>query len=148
MSTQNPHAHDAQERLGKQLAAALDDGLDQLPDATLERLQRARQAALATVHETAWAKAPAWASASGPTAPTRGRGLWALLGPALLLGAGLLAIAQTQWVQQALGLGSMDASVLKDSLPPNAYGDPGFNEYLEEKTETETPPPDEEEARR
>jgi Protein of unknown function (DUF3619) len=35
---------------------------------------------------------------------------------------------------------------LKDNLPPNAYGDPGFNEYLDEKPQTETPPPDEDEA--
>ena len=66
--------------------------------------------------------------------------------PASVLIAGLLLLAHSQWVQETLGLADRDARVLRDDLPPNAYGDPGFNEYLDEKSEEETPPPDEEEA--
>jgi len=50
--------------------------------------------------------------------------------PLLVLVSGLALI--DQWVvhQQVLDAAEMDAQLLSDDLPPTAYSDPGFVEYL------------------
>jgi hypothetical protein len=136
---------------GKALAAVLADRAEQLEPAVEQRLATARAAALQAVADArAQQLAPELALAAGGRAPRQGgrARLWAWALPAALLVAGLLGLQQSQWLQQTLGLADRDAAVLKDDLPPDAYRDPAFREYLEEKTEDETTPrPDEEEAK-
>lgn len=135
------------DRLGKPLATALLVRADRLEPQVEERLAAARAAAVQAAAE-ARQTAPALALAGAGSTQRGGSRRWTLALPAALLVAGLLALQHSQWLQQTLGLADRDAAVLKDDLPPNAYGDPGFNEYLDEKPQEETPPPDEDEAKR
>lgn len=140
-----PDKTTAQDQIGKELAGMLRVRAERLEPSIEARLAAARKTALqaaASAHAPELVAVAAGAAGSG----TRQRGRWTVLLPAALLLVGLLGIAHSQWLQETLGLADRDATVLRDKLPPNAYGDPGFNEYLDEKPETETPKPDEEEA--
>lgn len=135
------------DRAGKALATALAVQAESLDPGIEQRLAAARSAALAAAMEAR--SAPELALAGNTGSVRGGNRRWTLVLPAVaLLVAGLLGIQHSQWLQQTLGLADRDAAVLKDDLPPNAYGDPAFREYLDEKTETETPPPDEDEAKK
>ncbi len=143
-----PHPMTSADELGKAMAQALHARVDGLEPSVEERLRAARQAAVQAAMESA--RAPELvlqAATAGTGSSGRHSGRWSWLIPAAILLVGMTAIAHSQWLQQTLGLADRDAAVLKDDLPPNAYGDPGFNEYLDEKPQTETPPPDEEEAK-
>lgn len=114
---------------------ALNEHLDNLPDATVERLAAARQQAMAR---------------KKPDAPTRmaGRMLagpaghllsFAWLGrlsvvlPLLALVGGLAGIYHYEEQQRIAEIAELDAAVLSDELPLNAYLDQGFNAYLNER---------------
>ncbi len=140
-----PDKTTAQDQFGQQVAGLLRTRADRLDPSIEARLATARKAALQAA-QAAHAPELVAVAASGAGQNTRQRGRWTLLLPAALLLVGLLGIAHSQWLQETLGLADRDGTVLRDKLPPNAYGDPGFNEYLDEKPETETPKPDEEEA--
>lgn len=136
------------DRAGKALAAALAVRAERLEPALEQRLATARAAALQAAAEARAQQLAPELALAGPARSTAPRGrawTWAL--PVTLLVAGLLGLQHSQWLQQTLGLADRDAAVLKDDLPPDAYRDPAFREYLEEKPEEETPPPDEEEAK-
>ncbi len=138
---------DATDPLGRQLARALDDA--PLPEGVVERLRVAREAAVqaaAAARESRAEVVPALAGIGGSVPQGRRQGRWTLAALALVLALGLLAIGQSQWMQQVMGRADADAALLKDALPPTAYGDPGFNEYLDEKPEGEAPPPEETET--
>lgn len=135
------------DRAGKALATTLAAQVESLEPSIEQRLAAARAAALAAAAEARVMPELALAGGAGPVRGSNRR--WTLALPAVaLLVAGLLGLQHSQWLQQTLGLADRDAAVLKDDLPPNAYGDPAFREYLDEKTETETPPPDEDEAKK
>lgn len=145
-----PHSHPAQEldtrvsRFGLRLAAGLTEHSEHLPQDVSERLRFAREQALL--------KARSARAANPETAATMvqqgsslalggpgGRGSRWLklvsLMPLLLLVAGLLLIQHTQWYQQITAAAEMDAALLSDKLPPAAYGDPGFSEYLSDEAQ-------------
>ncbi|KKB63563.1 hypothetical protein WM40_11255 [Robbsia andropogonis] len=122
---------------------ALDEGARALPNDTTARLAAARRMALARKKpETAAAPVPTFVpalagagmgslpgldSARGPR-PFRVRlQLWV---PIALLLASLAAIAHWEDQRQIAELASLDAEVLSDTLPLDAYLDHGFNEYL------------------
>ena len=134
--------------LGQQIAKALDGA--PLPDGMQDRLRAAREAAVQAAGAARQAHeelVPAMAGGAGGHSNGGGRARWGLLGIAAVMLAGLLTISHNQWMQQVLGLAEVDAALLKDKLPPNAYGDPGFNEYLDEQNEADPavkPPADEE----
>lgn len=134
--------------LGRQLAQTLDDA--PLPEGIAQRLALARETAVAAgalARESRLVAEPSLAGASGSTSSgRRGQGRWTWLVSGALLMAALVAVGQSQWMQQVLGLAQTDAALLKDALPPNAYGDPGFTEYLDEKPEAETPLPEDTET--
>ena len=48
----------------------------------------------------------------------------------MLLLVGLIAIDQWMTREQVLTAAEIDAQLLSDDLPPAAYTDPGFAEYL------------------
>ncbi|MBB5203718.1 hypothetical protein HNQ51_001011 [Inhella inkyongensis] len=145
--TQTSHEQ-AIDRLGAALAKPLQQQADTLAPEITARLEAARQQALAAARATREASAVqvsglGQAALSGPGGKRRLGLAWI---PALALVLGLALLSQGQWLQQVLGLGEVDTQLLKDQLPPNAYGDPGFNEYLDEeepKDPAAEPPADE-----
>lgn len=125
-----------QDRLGRLLAARLSQASDALPHDIAERLRVARQQALAG--QPQWQpRAAASVLASGGAAVLgagAGRfGPWRLLGsllPLLALVAGLIGLNLLVNEQRARELAELDAAILTDDLPPAAYADPGFLQFL------------------
>lgn len=136
------------DQAGLALARPLAEQADQLSPEISARLESARAQAIAAARATREASA-VQVDATGQAVLQGGPGnrrRFAGLLPALVVAVGLLALAQGQWLQQMMGVGEVDTAVLKDKLPPNAYGDPGFNEYLEEEQQPEGEVPADPEA--
>ncbi|EMH3336676.1 TPA: DUF3619 family protein, partial [Burkholderia multivorans] len=105
-----------------------------------ERLAAARRAALARKKPeaaTAPVFVPAFAGAAGAHAPVRANRPQASFArrllrawPLALLLAGLVGIAYWEDMQRTAELADIDAAMLSDDLPLNAYLDHGFNAYL------------------
>ncbi|KRI00449.1 DUF3619 family protein [Curvibacter sp. PAE-UM] len=126
----------AQDRYGRQLAAYLDASAQQLPHDISERLRVARQQALGKYREVQ-VRETAGISLGGGVAALGGgedeRGLWPRLVsliPLLALIAGLVTIQMVGTEQIAEELAELDAAILTDDLPPDAYSDPGFAQFL------------------
>jgi hypothetical protein len=130
-------------RFGLRVAARLGEGAARLHPDISERLRFAREQALehARQRQAAVAAAPAAGPvANGSTlvmggAPGEGIfGTWwmrlGLLLPLVVLVIGLMTIQRVTEVEDAEQLAQLDADLLADSLPPGAYADPGFTEYL------------------
>lgn len=123
-------------RLAARVAGALSLTAQALPHDVSERLRFAREKALAKARE---ANRPvvAGVSAQGAAVLAEGAG-WhrlAALVPLLLLVAGLVAIDRWLAHEQVLTAADIDAQILADDLPPAAFSDPGFVEFLR------SPPP-------
>jgi Protein of unknown function (DUF3619) len=141
------HPHDPQrhgqaleDRAGRRLAALLTEqqALELRADID-ERLRVARDQALARARE-------ARRLSSAPSAMTVGGGTAALAGgpdgdtpwwlrlssllPLALLLAGMLWIDRQYTLSQIEAAVEVDAAILADDLPPEAYSDPGFAEFL------------------
>lgn len=136
--------HDDQffeDRFGLKLATHLSRSTDALPHDISERLRVARQQALARHKQrqpvlagavTAVGGANGALTLGGGHAPF-GFGLWrgiATLLPLLALVAGLFAIQTLTSDNLANELAAVDAALLTDDLPPAAYADPGFFQFL------------------
>ncbi len=113
------------------------------PDVT-ERLRFAREQAL--VRAKAARRQEQLATAAAPVVVGRGHsatlanpmGWWVRLGsavPLALLVLGLVGIARVHEKAQIAAVAEVDAALLSDSLPPSAYTDPGFAEYLKTSRE-------------
>ncbi|AEG93396.1 DUF3619 family protein [Ramlibacter tataouinensis] len=124
----------AQDRFGRRLAARLDAGAAELPRDITERLRAARAQAV-TRRKIAVPQAAGALAAAGPS-PDLGNSrpsLWARIAavlPLLALAAGLIAIHVLQNERRARELAEVDAALLTDDLPPSAYTDPGFVQFL------------------
>jgi len=130
-------------RFGMRIAAGLSEQSEQLPPDISERLRFAREQAMLKA-KTARAAAPAMATdviQLGHTlslTPPEHSSRWlklASIAPLLLLLAGLILIQHSQWYQQILAAAEVDTALLAKPLPPAAYSDPGFREYLDESKE-------------
>ncbi len=130
-------------RFGLRLAAQLDEGARELPHDIQERLRVARAAAVARArHQRQLASATAPIGNGGGTATLGGPDEpWlvrlGILAPVLVLLAGLLFIQEWQHIEQIDAAAQIDAEILADSLPPQAYADPGFSEFLQSPPITE-----------
>jgi hypothetical protein len=65
-------------------------------------------------------------------------GLWSKLIsalPLILLLAGLLVMQRGQFNQQIAAQAEVDTALLSDNLPPAAFSDPGFAEFLRDGEE-------------
>lgn len=129
-----------QARIGLRLAAGLSEQNRGLPSDITERLrvardqamQRARAARrLSPVAAPAMARTSSGSVALGPDTPWWLRLVSAT--PLLLLLAGLLLIQHTHELSQIRAAAEVDADLLADDLPPDAYGDPGFFEFLKQR---------------
>lgn len=124
----------------RQVRRALDENAANIAPATVDRLAAARRAALARKKpETVSAPvaAPAFAGVpSGlaqPELPQRRRSplrRFALAWPLAALVVSLVGIAYWEDQQRTAELADIDAAMLSDDLPLNAYLDHGFNAYL------------------
>jgi hypothetical protein len=125
----------------RHLRRALDENAAHIPPATTDRLAAARRAALARKKpEPAPVFAPVFVGAgagmlAGLPQPGPARRLprlrkLALAWPVLALVIGLAGIAWWEDHQRTAELADIDAAMLSDDLPLNAYLDHGFNAYL------------------
>ena len=129
--------HALEARLASRLAGSLTSVAQAVPHDISERLrvaraQAVRQAGLA--RESTLARAPAVGLSAAGSAVLVGFGAWrqrfAVAMPLVLLIAGLAAIGHFTAREQVLAIAEIDAQLLSDSLPPSAYSDPGFVEFL------------------
>ncbi|WP_114813521.1 DUF3619 family protein [Paraburkholderia kururiensis] len=125
----------------RQLRRALDENAASIPPVTVDRLAAARRAALARKKaEPAEVRvvAPVLVAAgmpgamAAPVAPRQRSRLrrFAFAWPLVALVVGLVAIAYWEDYQRTAELADIDAAMLSDDLPLNAYLDHGFNAYL------------------
>ena len=137
-STSRPtDLHALEARLAARLASGLSARAEAVPHDISERLRFAREQAVLRAREARQA-APAGAavvavSASG-TALLSGLAPWwqraVSILPVLVLVLGLVAIDHWASREQVLAAADIDAQLLSGDLPPDAYSDPGFAEYL------------------
>jgi hypothetical protein len=126
-----------QDRYGLKTASYLSAGAADLPYDISERLRAARAQAVAVRKIAKIQTAPVAASASIGSTLTwgsdEGFGLWRRIGsvlPLIALVAGLLAINSLQSDNVVRELAEVDSALLTDDLPPDAYADPGFVQFL------------------
>jgi hypothetical protein len=134
---------DPEARLGQLLSARLSERSEQLPHDVSERLRFARETALKRARDVRLAQRRVAPQASagvvriGSSAALSGgpeRSSWwlkfASVLPLLALMAGLVLIHESQLYEQIVAAADVDTALLADNLPPTAYSDPGFSEYL------------------
>ena len=121
---------------GRSLAKRLDIAALDIGHDISERLRVARQHALASRTDTVMMvkfRTAALSTASGQGTPDEGLNLWRILASALPLIGLVLGLILVQVVQQELieaDMVSIDSALLLDDLPPDAYTDPGFLQFL------------------
>ena len=127
-----------QDRLGLSIAARLSGSTQDLPHDITERLRVARMQALAKrrVLKSQLVQGTSF-NANGTAAVNHGdgddRSLWdriASILPLLALIAGLMTIATVAEDNWTSDIAEIDAELLTDDLPPDAYTDPGFVQFL------------------
>ena len=128
----------AQDRFGLQVAARLSDAADELPYDISERLRAARTRALSQRRSAAQTASSVTRSGSAATLTfgTEHLNWWdrvAAAAPLLALVLGLVAINVIQNDKRASEIAEIDAALLTDDLPPAAYADPGFTQFLKSR---------------
>lgn len=143
-----------QDRLGLRIAARLATGANGLPHEVEERLRAAREQAISRRRrsEAVPALVPAATPARADDATLGVHGGVAVLGRpggdplerlgrlasvALLaaLAVGLVLIAVTQNEDRTREVARLDQALLTDDLPPQAYADPGFLQFLKTRAD-------------
>ena len=126
-----------QERYGLKTASYLSAGAANLSYDISERLRAARFQAVSRRKIAKTQTAGSLVSTDGSAALTWGSddGLswWARIGlvvPLIALVVGLLAINSIQSDNRAQEVAEVDAALLTDELPPAAFADPGFIQFL------------------
>jgi hypothetical protein len=125
-----------QDQFGRRIAARLDAATLELPHDISERLRAARTQALANRKTAALQSATAIQMSAGGQATLGGgqRPGWLHLAasalPLIVLVAGLVTIHVVQKDTRARELADVDTALLTDDLPPAAYADPGFVQFL------------------
>ncbi len=125
-----------QSRFALRVAARLTERSQDLGADIGERLRFAREKALDQARASRAASAAPVVGVSAAGAALLGRagsGWWMKLAavlPAVALIAGLVLIQQSQTNAQIAVAAEIDAALLADDLPPVAYSDAGFAEFL------------------
>jgi len=126
-------------RFGVRVASMLGERVRQTPPDISERLRVAREQAVERARLAR--RQVRTAVAAGPVVVGRGRtaslaehtGWWVKLASAMplaMLVCGLLVIDRLHENAQITAAAEVDAALLADDLPPAAYSDPGFAEFL------------------
>jgi len=133
-------------RLAARFSAVLSRQAEQTPHDIAERLRVAREQAVARAGEARRqaprARAASEVSVVGVTsqgvALMGGSAPWwqraASLLPLLVLIFGLLLVQRQTELEQVHAAAEIDSQLLADDLPPAAYTDPGFAQFLREPT--------------
>ena len=132
----------AEARFALRVTARLSESAETLPSDITQRLRIARQQALqlatlsrvgskpaATVAVWAWVMAAAGGSSGGAGESSWWNRLAAFL-PLVVLVIGLLFIQELHSSRLIAAAADIDAALLADDLPPDAYQDGGFLEFL------------------
>jgi hypothetical protein len=125
-----------QDRFGRLVAARLSVGAAELTYDVAERLRAARVQAVARRKPAALRTVAAVSTSGGAATLTfgdEGQSLWnriASVLPLVALVAGLFLIQMAQDDRRAHEVAEVDAALLTDDLPPAAYADPGFVQFL------------------
>ena len=133
-----PTNFSAADPFARRLASRLDEGTRDLPHDITERLRAARTRATAArlVQVTALQTAGGVQIQNGVGVlhfGDEGLNLWSRIAaffPLIALVAGLVFVKQVLDDNQADQLAEVDAALLTDDLPPAAYADPGFLQFL------------------
>lgn len=134
MTKTTAHQHSPQQDLfGQRVVARLSQGTQDLPREVTERLRAARvRATLARKPESPVA-VHAYVLAVPGRLIQESLGMWgrfASVMPAVVLAVGLIGIHAVQNDMRATEVAEVDAALLTDDLPPAAYTDPGFVQFL------------------
>ncbi|MEO7160017.1 MAG: DUF3619 family protein [Polaromonas sp.] len=126
-----------QDRFGFKTVSYLSAGTAELPHDISERLRAARAQAVAqrkiAKTQTAGHVVNTGSSAALTWGAEEGLSWWSRIGsvlPLIALVAGLLAINSFQNDKRTQELAEVDAALLTDELPPAAFADPGFVQFL------------------
>ncbi len=129
--------HEPMDRMGHALASMLSQATPSLSHDLNERLRIARQQALALRKPEPAASLHLLAQGQGSLTlgdtPNEGLGWWSILGssiPLLALLAGLALVQVWEGERTVSELAEIDSALLVDDLPPAAYSDPGFIQFL------------------
>ena len=120
---------------------ALNESAENIPESTLNRLGNARKIALSRKKQESsiavFAPKGILAGNSGFSfqGPTSWFGKLGVALPMLVLIVGLFGIYEYEQKQRINDLAEIDAAVLVDELPPDAYLDTGFTAYLNKAEE-------------
>jgi hypothetical protein len=123
------------DRFGRQVAARLSAATAELPYNITERLRAARVQAVARRKVPQMIGAAAVFGSGKTAALTFGDRVspWNRIAsalPLIALVAGLFLIHTVQTERRASEVAEVDAALLTDDLPPSAYADPGFIQFL------------------
>jgi hypothetical protein len=143
----HPHTPDRdglEARFGVRVASMLGERANSTAPDITERLRFGREQALARAKASR--RQEQIVTAPGAVVVGRGRsatlaehlGWWVKLGsavPLAMLVLGLVAIDRVHDKAQIAAVAEVDAALLADDLPPAAYTDPGFAEYLKTNRE-------------
>jgi hypothetical protein len=127
-----PVGHDIEQRLrvGRQQAVAR--------AAARRHAQALAAHAAPGLAVAAWTRQFGSAFVGGPVSPNASTPWWQRVGmvlPLLALVAGLYGIDQWSLRETVLAAAEVDVLLLADDLPPAAYTDPGFGEFLRSPAE-------------
>ena len=121
------------DQFGRASAALLTQGAQSLPAGIKDRLHAARMKALSVRKaEKVRAQKPVFAGSIGNFS-SGSNGLWDTVGwvaPLVVLVFGLIGIAQWQNDSRITDIAEVDAALLTDDVPPDAYADSGFMAFL------------------
>ena len=132
-----------QDQLGLTIACRLNEATHDLPYEINERLRAARNRAVVARLST---QPSLQVSRNGGIGLLRfgdeGLSLWSRMAsflPLVALVAGLALIQNILDDNRANELAEVDSAMLSDDLPPSAYADPGFLQFLKAPLDGETP---------
>ena len=123
----------SQDQFGSRVAQRLDAGAGDLPHDITERLRASRVQALS---KRKFQPSAQVAVSGGQATLGFGEevfGLWSRIAsalPLIVLAVGLITINVVQNERRAKEVAEVDAALLTDDLPPSAYADPGFVQFL------------------
>lgn len=126
-----------QDRFALKATSYLSTGSANLPHDISERLRAARMQAVAkrkiAKTQTAGSAVNMGGSAAMTWGSSDGLGWWGRIGsvmPLVALVVGMLTINSIQNDNRAQEVAEVDAALLTDDLPPAAFSDPGFVQFL------------------
>ena len=133
----------ASDLMGRKIAAQLDLASNQLGHDISERLRAARTRAATTRRQEAFQTQTAsqLQNQNGVLAATPRFKFWNSLAsfvPLMALVVGLFVIQSFHTDQRAFELAEVDSALLIDDLPPTAYVDSGFLQFLKLQTQDST----------